>query len=255
MYNIDLDTICIRNVNETSNEPEITVNDLTDIEMKALYNAKELLSDISVQIGDTSKRRWNTRISKVPKTKDVISVNKIVHMLLVEIKDVLNSNNYEHILWLLDCVIYAAIISWYLQNGIKCENKIKTQTQRYNPKWLTKLEQEIKELCKLISQGVSEIDRLKKNGRLTRKSKRNTKMFEECIGYVSIYGLTKLIMKSKARIHRLAKVRKKKLAYDEARNLNNLFRNNQGRVFSKFRDSINSQKDEEFPVYKETKNM
>ena len=250
LYVTELQTANISNVKNASNNEIITTDCLTEIEKIALLNAKELVVDIRAQMGDMSKRKWRTRINNTPKDKDVKAVNKIVFILLEDIQDVINTSNYEQSLWLVDCVIYAAIISWYLQNSIKCENNSNKQYKSYTPEWLTKLEREIKELRKLISQCTAEIDRLKNRGRLTRKSKRNRKHFQELIGEISIYGLTKLMMKSKARIRRLAKSRKRKIKNEESRKLNNLFRTNQGKVFNKFKDIINSQKDVEYPVYK-----
>ena len=73
---------------------------------KALLNAKELLIEISVQMGNMSKRKWRTRVNNAPNDKDVKSVNKIVYVLLEDIQNVINTSNYEQSLWLVDCVIY-----------------------------------------------------------------------------------------------------------------------------------------------------
>ena len=157
------------------------------------------------------------------------------------------------VLWLLNCITYVSIVAWYLVNGIKCEIKsgLRGKTEvKY--KWLTDIENEILEKRKLLSKCVAELERLKVNGRMTRKTKRNRVEFlKVLVNGISVYSLTKLICKLKAEVRRKAKTRKKKLRNQKARELNSAFRKNQGQVFSKFKEIIEMDKENETPIYKE----
>ena len=117
-------------------------------------------------------------------------------------------------------------------------------------KWLKEIDEIIANKRKLLSQCVAEIERLKQNKRITKKSRRNREEFAKMVGVISIHSLTKLACKLKAEIRRSGKIRKKKMKNQEARDLNNSFRNNQGKVFRIFREIIDSDKDCEAPVFK-----
>ena len=63
-------------------------------------------------------RQWSTRVKRIPNVNDINSVNKIVAVLIKDNNDVWNIDEFKS-LWLLDCIIYVAIVAWYLINGIK----------------------------------------------------------------------------------------------------------------------------------------
>ena len=96
-----------------------------------------------------------------------------------------------------------------------------------------------------------QIERLKRNGRMTRKTKRNREEFTRLIGNISVYSLTALACKLKAEIRRKGKVRKRKLINQEARQLNETFQSNQSKVFDKFREIISQDEECDHPSYKE----
>ena len=56
-------------------------------------------------------------------------------------------------------------------------------------------------------------------------------------------------MKLKAQIHRKARLRKRKLRNQEARDYNNLFQNNQSKVFNDFKAIIDKKSEEEHPTF------
>ena len=155
-------------------------------------------------------------------------------------------------LWLINCIVYSAVIAWYLTNNVKCEKKEKVgKKKKVKYKWLEELEKEISQKRKLLSQCVAEIDRLQNRKRITKKTKKNREKFTELIGEISVYSLTKFSCKLKAEIRRKGKTRKKKLRNQEARDLNEMFKSNQSQVFRKFRNIIDQDKECETPVYKE----
>ena len=68
------------------------------------------------------------------------------------------------------------------------------------------IDKEIKAVRVLISKSVAELNRIKVNGRLTRKSKRNRAEITESCGMITSYNLTCYIEKLKKRIKYLIKL-------------------------------------------------
>ena len=87
------------------------------------------------------------------------------------------------------------------------------------------------------------------NSKATKKLLRNRRCMEAELGNISVYSLTKHIMKLKTRLHRMTRTRKRKLKNQLARDYNNSFHNNQGRVFNEFKSIIAEQTDE-YPIFK-----
>ncbi len=117
--------------------------------------------------------------------------------------------------------------------------------------WMKQIDREIVEKRKVLSKCVAEISRLKNNGRMTRKTKRNREQFTQLIGNISVYNLTALSCKLKAEIRRKGKIRKKKLRNQKARDLNDAFQNSQSQVFNKFREIIAQDDECDQPSYRE----
>ena len=150
----------------------------------------------------------------------------------------------------INCIVYVAITSWYKVNDIKYQAKATATTKEaYKPKWLKDIEKSIFECRRFISQCVAELERIKRNGRATKKLLRNRRCMEAELGNISVYSLTKHIMKLKTRLHRMTRTRKRKLKNQLARDYNNSFHNNQGRVFNEFKSIIAEQTDE-YPIFK-----
>ena len=247
--NVNIDT---SNHSVNYNNIDYVQDELNRKECKALDIAINVFTEIHENVGDMSGRQWSTKNKKIPWECDIKSVNKIVHRLicLQQLDEQLNEGKYFDALWKLNFILYVAIISWYKVNNIKCQ--IKSGVPRkdlFQPKWLKDLDGSIFECRRRISQCVAELDRIKRNGRTTRKTLRNRKNIEAEIGNISTISLTKYIMKLKAQIHRKARLRKRKLRNQEARDYNNLFRNNQSKVFNDFKAIIDKKSEEERPTF------
>ena len=179
----------------------------------------------------------------------------IVCKQLIEIKSIKCTNNQNEVFknfWLLNCVVYSAIISWFLFNNIKCKKNNAMKSFK-NPEWLEQLEMEIKNTRKFISQCVSERLRLTTKGRLTRKSKRNRQEMLKCLkegDTISCVNITILIEKSKNKLRRLAASRKRKLKNAESTKLNTEFKLNQKSVYDKFKQNEDEATGDATPTYK-----
>ena len=196
-------------------------------------------------------REWSTRIKRIPKINDVKSINKIVAVMIRDNNELWDMSEFDA-LWLLDCLIYVAIVAWYSVNGIKCKLKKNAGKQKpFKPYWLDQLEKDVLEKRKLISKCVAEKQRISENSRITRRTRRNRKEIEKLIGKISLYSLTKLICKLKAQVHRLAQTRKRKMKNLKARDWNNMFHNNQSQVFKQFKAMIDQTDEGTLPKFKE----
>ena len=113
------------------------------------------------------------------------------------------------------------------------------------------VDKEIKNVRSQLSKTCAELNRLKCNGRLTRKSRRNRLDISKLCGEISCYSLTCLLEKLKRRIKYLSRKRSRKLRSENARTLNEQFKKDQGKVFDKFRQVIDEDPDNMKPVYVE----
>ena len=231
IINAEINTMNIENhsFNDVNDGNEIQMPEMTplsEIEIKEAIKAKDLLPSIAENVGDMSNRLWSTKLKRIPKDEDITAINNICYSLIVE-NEIVRSNEYFKALWFLNCIIYVSIIGWLLTNNIKCEinvgaNYIEKVRQ---PKYLVNINKEIEDSRRLLSQSSAEISRLKCNGRMTRKTKRNRKRIEKKInGVISVYSITKLIMKLKARTRRLTKKRKRKIINEKSRDWNRKFK-------------------------------
>lgn len=115
-----------------------------------------------------NNRGWTTRIKRIPTANDIYSI--------------ICRNRWRR----QRQELHAAVISWNILNKVKCrDNKSNGSGSDVVPKWIKDLDKIILETLKLISQSVGEVERLKKNGRMTRKTKRNRRTFESQVGIIS----------------------------------------------------------------------
>ena len=151
-----------------------------------------------------SKRMYSTKTKKLPTQEEVEEIDEVCGKMILD-KRVISHSNPWSALWILNCIVYPAVIGWIIVSGIKplrtditrMDNRRGTWKQ---PKWLIELDEEILQLRRLISQCCAERERLWYNRRLTRKSKRNRrKIYEEC-GPISIRSLTNTTEKNKAKL-------------------------------------------------------
>ena len=247
------------NTNEGENDSARTdeiINDfdepLNEVECKACNKARDLLTLINNEQGDMSERKWSTRNKQIPTNNDIQSINRIIKLLSNEHQS-MQSMTPLNKLWFLNCVMYASIIAWNLINNVKCEIKQYKHNNKkpLEYKWLVEIEREIKDKRKLLSKCVAEIDRLKKNGRMTKRTKKNRDEISKYCGNISVHSVTQLVCKLKAEVRRKSHSRKRKLKNQKSRELNKAFKNNQCNVFSKFKNIIENDSENELPKYVE----
>ena len=91
------------------------------------------------------------------------------------------------------------------------------------------------------------MDRIKKNGRITRKGRRNRKeLLKEC-KVISVEELVNFMEKEKSRLRKLKRVYVREKKMEEARKINKAFQQDPRRVYSSLREMASEQADKERP--------
>ncbi|PFX34782.1 hypothetical protein AWC38_SpisGene342 [Stylophora pistillata] len=111
------------------------------------------------------------------------------------------------------------------------------------------LEEQVKEIRRKLSIAKAELDRVKKNGKITRKGGRNRKLsLQEC-KLISVEELVNLMEKEKSRLRKLKRAYAREKKTEEARKINKMFQQDPRRVYSSLREMASEQANKERPKY------
>ena len=220
-----------------------------------LTKATNIFIDISRDVGNYSARMWRTKLKNTPTNESVEIINTVCHKL---IETHVNNTDVLINLWLINCIVYSTVVAFLLVNGVKNIVIKSRSSENLNgePKWVVKLKGEIKQTRRFISQCDAERKRLTKNGRLTRRTRRNREEMLKCLKdgvTLSCTSITILIEKSKSKLKRLAKSLKRKLKNAEASKMNREFKTNQKNVYANFKQILDECAVDAEPVYKKVK--
>ena len=103
------------------------------------------------------------------------------------------------------------------------------------------LVKQVKEIRRKLSIAKAELDRIKKNGRITRKGRRNRKdLLKEC-KVISVEELVNFMEKEKSRLRKLKRVYVREKKTKEARKINKAFQQDPRRVYSSLREMVSEQ--------------
>ena len=100
-----------------------------DVLSRLNVEAENVFSAINAAKGDYSNRRFKTRFRKTPTNEDINYINKACENLIHKnnIGRMLNTLNA---IWIINCVVYAAISGWIIINDIKGMECIQKTQQR-----------------------------------------------------------------------------------------------------------------------------
>ena len=188
---------------EDPKNPVLTPMDLNPCAHETLEGATSILASISPIIGEFGRRNIDTRIKQRPTRTDVKNINAAIEVLMrreVEhsIDPITNPFGY---LWMANCILYSVVAAflinkgWKKESGIKVQTKRKTSGQKMKEAFLT----QAAGLRKRISIATAELDRIKKNKKITKRGKRNRAMLERECGKVSAVSLVAYIERKKIR--------------------------------------------------------
>ena len=241
------------NLNNVENVETIQENNKLDEQLlsKLINKSKDIFESVVTDVGNMENRSWKTKFKDVPTQVTIAYIDEICRTMVLRCN--LQSND-SNALWTLNCIVYSAIASWIVVNGI-VGMEIKRTVSKSNgiPKELKCIDDEIKQTRAFLSKCVAERDRIRGNGRLTRKTKRNRVEIANQCGTISLYALTCLIEQRKKRLKYLSKKRKRKVKQRNSYLLNKEFNENQSRIFNKFKEAIDDDKENLQPVYVEKK--
>ena len=120
--------------------------------------------EIFSEEGKMSKRMYSTKTKELPTQKEVEEIDKVCEKMILD-KCVISHSNPWSAFWILNYIVYSAVIGWIIVNGIKpLRTDITCMDNRRGmwkqPKWLIELDEEILQLRSLISQCCAERERL-----------------------------------------------------------------------------------------------
>ena len=92
-------------------------------------------------------------------------------------------------LWMANCILYSVIIAFYVCKGWKKREsnggKDRAGRSKFNEMAKEKYESQASEIRAKLSKAKAEIERIKTNGKITKKGKRNRAKLMSCLLYTS----------------------------------------------------------------------
>ena len=171
---IEITTLLQEGINEYTPEqenPGIPINVPTEDEQfyVDINNIVQPTFNLLKQsVGNWDNRDSSTFTKKIPNARQIKALERIAESMIT----VDPEQCPIEFLWEYNCAVYATARAWKAKNS-----QLKTtQTSRnkdYKPKWQLNIEKEMQQTRKEISQLTEEIKRLKTNGKLTKKLRRN----------------------------------------------------------------------------------
>ena len=167
------------------------------------------------------------------------------------------ANNPENYLWECNCVIYSVATAWKRKdqrnsndNRHTSNNSQSNLKHRRKPKEVKKMEENMQLRRRELSQLTAEIERIRSNRPLSKKTKRNRRWMEKEGGKKDI-GITELAQMKETRLNKIRILKNEKqrvLLKLERHQGSKLFDENQSKFFKVLRDILQNDESEE-PLY------
>ena len=150
-----------------------TSTNINSQEANELIGLASPLYDLIVAVpGDFSNRLIDTKTKEQPTSADIQNINDACGRLLCSKTTGSPHNDPFSHLWVIDCILYTVVAEFLVNKGWKKEH---SGNSRVAEKDKDVLEKQLKEIRRKLSIAKAELDRIKKNGRITRKGRRNRK--------------------------------------------------------------------------------
>lgn len=243
---------CINNNAQHTAESEIHENLQSLDEMHIAI--KQLASEKFEELRNNTPGNWegrdiNTFTKNKPNKKQLQQLNCIMSELIKSDP----KQNPTEFLWESNCAMYATVRAWKQATQVRkgSNNNGVKENQKYKPQWLTKLENKMAIARKQISQISAEINRLKTNGRLTRKLRRNRTWMKKELRKTEIdLGLLAALKERKISIIKSLKNSKvNKLKSMERKKINSWFDQDERSFYKHLRDLAQNNAENDNPVY------
>ena len=217
-----------------------------------------IYTNVKEELGNWKTRKDNTFTKVVPNKTEIKHLEIIAVSLVKEDP----ANNPENYLWECNCAIYSVATAWKRKdqrnsndNRHTSNNSQSNLKHRRKPKEVKKMEENMQLRRRELSQLTAEIERIRSNRPLSKKTKRNRRWMEKEGGKKDI-GITELAQMKETRLNkiRIQKNEKQRVLLKlERHQVNKLFDENQSKFFKVLRDIPQNDESEE-PLYKKPNN-
>ena len=152
---------------------------------------------------------------------------------------------------MINCIVYSVVAALFVQKGWKKQNGKRHKVGR--PEISAKAKELFEDqACKIRvnqSRAKAELERIKSNRKITRKGKKNrAALLKEC-KTPSVASLVAYMEKEKSKLRKLKRRFWSRKKNEDARRMNREFQLDPGRVYTSFKETIESQGDCERPSY------
>ena len=168
------------------------------------------------------------------------------------------ANKPENYLWECNFAIYSVATAWKRKDQRNSDDNRHTSNNsqsnlkhRRKPKEVKKIEENMQLRRRDLSQLTAEIERIRSNRPLSKKTKRNRRWMEKEGGEKDV-GITELAQMKETRLNKIKILKNEKqrvLLKLERHQVNKLFDENQSKFFKVLRDILKNDESEE-PLYK-----
>ena len=213
-----------------------------------------IYTNVKEELGNWKTRKDNTFTKVVPNKTEIKHLERIAVSLVKEDP----TNKLENYLWECNCAIYSIAMAWKRKdqrngndNRHTSNNNQSNLKHRRKPKEVKKIEETMQLRRRELSQLTTEMERIRSNRPLLRKTKRNRRWMEKEGGKKDI-GITELAQMKETRLNKIRILKNEKqrvLLKLERHQVNKLFDENQSKFFKVLRDILKDDKSEE-PLYK-----
>ena len=213
-----------------------------------------IYTNVKEELGNWKARKDNTFTKVVTNKTEVKHLERTAVSLVKENP----ANKPENYLWECNCAIYSVATAWKRKDQRNSNDNRHTSNNSQSdlkhlrkPKEVKKIEENMQLRRRELSQLTAEIERIRSNRPLSRKTKRNRRWMEKEGGKKDI-GITELAQMKETCLNKIRILKNEKqrvLLKLERHQVNKLFDENQSKFFTVLRNILKDDESEE-PLYK-----
>ena len=215
--------------------PDEQLDTLTSEARELLESSAHIYTEIHPCEGDFSNRTIDTRTKEKPTKGDLEKINKVIDELMKQCRIFPLDHPFSY-LWVANCVLYSVVTAFLLCKGWKKQGSNRSSEYKSKRSKLQIIyEEEVGSIRKKISIAKAEIDRLKENRKVTKKGRRNRVILQKECKVLSIASLVSYMERQKFALRKLKRAFCRRKKNEEARVLNQQFKDDAGRVYANMR--------------------
>ena len=187
-----------------------------------------VLAQVNTQEGEFINREIDTRLKEKPTNKDLGSINKAIVELMQQhhISPTENPFSYQ---WVANSVLYSVVTVFLLQKGWKKQGPRRLRHVD-NGRVKRDYVAQVREMGKEISIEKAKLERVRNNGKLTKKGKRDRAMLKEEYKHISAADLVSKMEKQKSLLMKLKRGFYRRQKHEAARRVNHQFKVDTGEL-------------------------